>query len=68
MSAAYLGGVLPAAKPKCLDYGCDGKQAFKSGAEAQKVVKIRRKYEAPRHIYRCITCGKWHIGSRQKRL
>lgn len=47
---------------------CDGKVAFDSLALAQKVAKRRRtsgKYrgQAP---YRCLDCGKYHIGRQEK--
>jgi hypothetical protein len=42
---------------------CEGKQRFANPALAWRVLKRRSLRRQARQMYRCVWCGKWHIGS-----
>jgi len=44
--------------------GCTGKQAFADRHLARRAAQRRH----GRNIYRCETCGLWHVGSADPRL
>lgn len=64
MGAAYLKAppVLPSVR---IPYWCAGKEAFESAVLAADIA-ARCRAEA-REIYRCRTCGSFHIGSQRSR-
>lgn len=41
-------------------FWCEGKAAFDSRVLASKAAKRR----TARDVYRCITCRKWHVGTK----
>lgn len=46
-------------------YWCDGKAAFDSAHLAMEVAE-RSQTKGPRHIYRCGSCGCFHVGSEHR--
>lgn len=67
MSAAYLKG--PDALRSIsyrVPYWCVGKKKFDSAVLANEIAGRPGK-ERPAHMYRCPTCGSFHIGSRPHR-
>jgi hypothetical protein len=46
----------------------EGKQAFASYEEAERIAKRsrRRKYRQRQNVYRCPHCRQWHIGTQPK--
>jgi len=63
MGAAYLKG--PPALPTIWHpHWCSGKHPFESAIQAQEVAN---RSEYAMQIYRCATCGRFHIGGAPKR-
>ena len=60
MAAAYLASP-PVPRVVRVHYWCEGKQPFESAVLAQSVAEKSRR--GPRQIYRCSTCGTFHIAS-----
>lgn len=60
MSAAYLKAP-EALRSIRISFWCDGKEAFESAVLAFAAATRRR--DCPREHYRCLTCGKFHVGA-----
>lgn len=58
MGAAYLKASPVSAPPS--KHWCDGKAAYVNPSLAHAVAS-RKSYEN-KEVYRCITCGQWHLG------
>jgi len=61
MTAAYL--KVPPAPTAPSRWWCDGKARFESALLAQAIVDRKRKKSRNHGIYRCYSCGCWHIGN-----
>lgn len=60
MAAAYLASP-PVTRVVRVNFWCEGKRPFESAVLAQSVAERSR--HGPRQIYRCPTCGTFHVGS-----
>ena len=52
----------PKRKAEDATFSCMGKQTLGSAREANIVARNMRRFGKPTEAYRCVACGRWHVG------
>lgn len=67
MAAAHLKSLTPPPPARRSDWWCDGKEVFDSVVIANEAASRGGKTKGPRSVYRCPTCGRFHVGEDRTR-